>query len=286
MLAIQGISKTYSNNIKALNEITLNIGQGIFGLLGPNGSGKSTLMRTIATLQSPDKGLITYEDTNILQNKTYLRNRLGYLPQEFNVYPRASAEELMNYLASLKGIKNGTARKQLVSDLLALVNLSNEKHRNVSSYSGGMKQRFGIAQALISNPSLIIVDEPTAGLDPEEKIRFLNIISEVGKEKTVILSTHIVEDITNLCKNFCIIQKGNIIVITNPKDALKDIENKIFLRKCTEHNFSGVLLTEKFISAQKYQLIFSENSHQQDFKPIPATLEAYYLLQMRKRPHQ
>lgn len=285
MLKIQGVSKTYNDNLKALNNVTLSIGRGIFGLLGPNGAGKSSLMRTIATLQPPDNGQIVYEDVDIFEDKTYLRDRLGYLPQEFGVYPRASAEDLMNYLASLKGVKSGPARKKLVSELLELVNLSDQKHRAVSSYSGGMKQRFGIAQALISNPSLIIVDEPTAGLDPEERIRFLNIISEVGKEKTIILSTHIVEDVANLCENFCIVRKGQVIKTTNPKDALAEIEGKIYLREYTDNQFSGVVLTEKFMGGKKFQSIFSENGSQEGFKAIPATLEDYYLFQMKQGLH-
>ncbi len=280
-LKIQGISKTYSDDLKALDQVSLEVGRGIFGLLGPNGAGKSTLMRTLATLQEPDEGEILYEGESILENKTYLRDRLGYLPQEFGVYPRASAEELMHYLASLKGVKSGKERSELVADLLALVNLSDQKHRAVSSYSGGMKQRFGIAQALISNPSLIIVDEPTAGLDPEERIRFLNIISEIGSEKTVLLSTHIVEDVANLCENFCIIKKGKVIVSTNPTQALSEIAGKIYLQEFDESRQPGLVLTEKFMGGKKYQSFYSEEPMTPSLAKDP-TLEDYYLYQMKK----
>lgn len=281
-LEIRGVSKTYNDDLKALNGINLKIEKGIFGLLGPNGAGKSSLMRTIATLQDADEGEILFDGVNIFENKNHLRENLGYLPQEFGVYPRASALDLMRYLAALKGLPKSSQTEDLISDLLELVNLTDQKHRAVSSYSGGMKQRFGIAQALIGNPSLIIVDEPTAGLDPEERIRFLNIISEVGKDKIVILSTHIVEDVANLCQTFCIVKKGKLVVSTNPKDALKEIEGKIYIREFDSSPFEGLVLTEKFVSGKKYQSVYCPEKPSADFTPLKATLEDYYLYQMKK----
>ena len=237
-LSIQKVSKTYEKKVKALSGVSLNIGKGVFGLLGPNGSGKTSLMRTIATLQEPDEGQIFYEDVDIFQDKNYLRERLGYLPQEFGVYPRASAEELMSYLAALKGIPRGPEKSQMISDLLDLVNLSDQKHRAVSSYSGGMKRRFGVAQALMSNPSLIIVDEPTAGLDPEERVRFLNIINEAGKDRIIVFSTHIVEDVSSLCEQFAVIKEGQIVTLSTPRDALQSIKGHIYLKRS---GFRGTL---------------------------------------------
>jgi ABC-type multidrug transport system ATPase subunit len=281
-LEIRGVSKTYNDDLKALDGINLKIEKGIFGLLGPNGAGKSSLMRTIATLQDADEGEILFDGVDIFQDKNHLRENLGYLPQEFGVYPRSSALDLMNYLASLKGLPKGSQTRDLISDLLELVNLTDHKHRAVSSYSGGMKQRFGIAQALLGDPTLIIVDEPTAGLDPEERIRFLNIISEVGKDKIVILSTHIVEDVANLCQNFCIVKKGRVIVSTNPKEALKEIDGKIFVREFDESAFEGTVLTEKFVSGKKYQSAYCEKKPSESFTPVKETLEDYYLYQMKK----
>jgi len=281
-LEIRGVSKTYNDNLKALNGINLKIEKGIFGLLGPNGAGKSSLMRTIATLQDADEGEILFEGVNIFEDKNHLRENLGYLPQEFGVYPRASAHDLMRYLATLKGLPKSHETNDLIADLLELVNLTDHKHRAVSSYSGGMKQRFGIAQALIGDPSLIIVDEPTAGLDPEERIRFLNIISEVGKDKVVILSTHIVEDVANLCQNFCIVKKGKVVVATNPREALSEIEGKIFIREFKDTPFEGLVLTEKFVSGQKYQSVYTDSKPSEDFKAVSGNLEDYYLYQMKK----
>jgi len=281
-LEIRGVSKTYNDSFKALNGINLTIEKGIFGLLGPNGAGKSSLMRTIATLQDADEGEIIFDGKNIFEDKNYLRENLGYLPQEFGVYPRASALDLMNYLASLKGLPKNNETKDLIADLLELVNLTDHKNRAVSSYSGGMKQRFGIAQALLGDPSLIIVDEPTAGLDPEERIRFLNIISEVGKNKIVILSTHIVEDVANLCQNFCIVKKGQVVVATNPKEALSEIESKVFVREFDESKFDGIILTEKFVSGKKYQSVYAESKPSDHFTAVKGNLEDYYLYQMKK----
>src|SRR3954462_15632791 len=199
MLRISNLSKTYPNGVQALKDVSLDISNGMFGLLGPNGAGKSTLMRTIATLQDADSGTITFGNIDVFKQKQELRKVLGYLPQEFGVYPKVSAEEMLHYIARLKGIANASERKELVKSLLEQVNLYNHRSKSLGGYSGGMKQRFGIAQALIGNPKLIIVDEPTAGLDPAERLRFNNLLSEIGENIVIILSTHIVDDVSELC---------------------------------------------------------------------------------------
>ena len=227
-LQISNLSKTYSNGVQALKDVTLTIPKGMFGLLGPNGAGKSSLMRTIATLQEPDTGSITLGDLDVLTQKHEVRKVLGYLPQEFGVYPKVPAVTLLDHLAVLKGISNKSERKELVEALLVKTNLWNDRKKNLGGYSGGMKQRFGIAQALIANPQLIIVDEPTAGLDPAERNRFLNLLSEIGENTVVILSTHIVEDVKELCTNMAVINKGQVLLTGTPTDALEDIKGKIW----------------------------------------------------------
>jgi len=227
-LQINNLSKTYSNGVQALKDVTLTIPVGMFGLLGPNGAGKSTLMRTIATLQEPDTGSITLGDIDVLTQKHEVRKALGYLPQEFGVYPKVPAITLLDHLAVLKGISNKKERKALVEALLVKTNLWEKRKNNLGGYSGGMKQRFGIAQALLANPKLIIVDEPTAGLDPAERNRFLNLLSELGENTVVILSTHIVEDVKELCTNMAVINKGEVLLTGTPSDALADIKGKIW----------------------------------------------------------
>ena len=227
-LQIQNLQKTYPNGVQALTDISLDIQKGMFGLLGPNGAGKSTLMRTIATLQDPDKGVIRFNDIDVLNNKIALRKTLGYLPQEFGVYPRISAERLLNYLAQLKGIASKADRTKLVDYCLAITNLTSVKKKSVSSFSGGMKQRFGIAQMLLNNPQLIIVDEPTAGLDPTERQRFLNILRDISTKAVVIFSTHIVDDIKELCLDMAILHKGRVLLHSTPEKAIKNIEGKVF----------------------------------------------------------
>ena len=204
-LTINNLSKTYSNGVKALNSISLTIPQGMFGLLGPNGAGKSTLMRTIASLQDPDEGSIMLDQTNVLKDPQSLREQLGYLPQDFGLYPRINAQVMLDHIAQMKGVGNRGERKELVDQLLHKVNLYDHRKKGLGTYSGGMRQRFGIAQALVGNPRLIIVDEPTAGLDPSERNRFYNLLSEIGENTIVILSTHIVEDVNTLCSNMSII---------------------------------------------------------------------------------
>jgi ABC-2 type transport system ATP-binding protein len=233
-LIIQNLSKTYSNGTKALQDISLTIPTGMFGLLGPNGAGKSSLMRTIATLQDADSGSITLGDIDVLKNKDAVRQTLGYLPQEFGIYPRISATEMLDHLAILKGVTNNGERKALVEALLHRVNLFEHRKKAVSSYSGGMRQRFGIAQALIGNPQLIIVDEPTAGLDPGERNRFYNLLSEIGENVIVILSTHIVQDVKELCSNMAIINGGKLLFAGAPDAALAELEGKIWERAITK----------------------------------------------------
>lgn len=234
-LTIQNLNKTYSNGVQALKDVNLTIKQGMFGLLGPNGAGKSSLMRTIATLQETDSGSILLNDLDVLQQKDEVRKILGYLPQEFGVYPRVSAETMLDHIADLKGIANSRERKEIVTGLLQKVNLYDARKKNLGTYSGGMKQRFGIAQALIGNPKLIIVDEPTAGLDPAERNRFHNLLSEIGENTIVILSTHIVEDVTNLCSDMAIICLGEVVAKGNPNDLVAELNGKVF-KKLIEKN--------------------------------------------------
>lgn len=225
-LIIENLTKTYTNNVKALDNLSLKIGKGMFGLLGPNGAGKSTLMRTIATLQSPDSGSIIFNGVDVIEDQISLRKKLGYLPQSFGVYPNMSADELLNYFAKLKGISEKNERKALIDKLLEITNLTDVKKKNVSGYSGGMKQRFGIAQLLLNNPELIIVDEPTAGLDPAERQRFLNVLREVGTNSTVIFSTHIVDDVKELCNDMAILNGGRILRHVKPVDSTNELKIK------------------------------------------------------------
>ena len=229
-LVIKDLTKTYKNGVKAIDNLTLEIGKGMFGLLGPNGAGKSSLMRTIATLQSPDSGSIEFGDINVLEDKMALRKILGYLPQSFGVYPKISAEALLDYFATLKGIASKPDRQKLVDDVLEITNLSHIRKKHVSGYSGGMKQRFGIAQLLLNSPKLIIVDEPTAGLDPAERHRFLNVLREVGTNCTVIFSTHIVEDVKELCNEMAILNGGRILKHITPIEATQEIKDQIWTR--------------------------------------------------------
>lgn len=230
-LSIQNLTKTYKNGVKALNHINLTIGQGMFGLLGPNGAGKSTLMRTISTLQEPDSGRILFNDIDVLADPMSLRRVLGYLPQEFGVYPNVSALKLLNYFASLKGISSKKDRDKIVDYVLDVTNLTDVKRRAVSGYSGGMKQRFGIAQMLLNDPQLIIVDEPTAGLDPAERKRFLNILREISRGHIVIFSTHIVEDVKELCLDMAIMNQGSILLRESPTSATDHLKGQVWTKR-------------------------------------------------------
>jgi ABC-2 type transport system ATP-binding protein len=227
MLKLAGISKTYPGGVQALQDIHLDVPRGMFGLLGPNGAGKSTLMRTIATLQQPDGGAITFNGINILQDKTALRRTLGYLPQEFGAYPRTSALTMLKYLAALKGI-HGRQQQQVVGNLLVKTNLWDARNKSIDKFSGGMKQRYGIAQALLGNPALLIVDEPTAGLDPAERRRFQNILAEVGEETVVMLSTHIVDDVKELCSQVAIMGRGRILKLGEPLQLMRELNGKLW----------------------------------------------------------
>ncbi|MGB3606162.1 MAG: ABC transporter ATP-binding protein [Psychroserpens sp.] len=229
-LIIENLTKTYKNGVKAIDNLNLEIGTGMFGLLGPNGAGKSSLMRTIATLQTPDSGSIHFGEIDVLEDKMALRKLLGYLPQSFGVYPKMSAEDLLDYFATLKGVSSKTDRQALVKEVLEITNLYDVRKKHVAGYSGGMKQRFGIAQLLLNNPKLIIVDEPTAGLDPAERHRFLNVLREVGTNCTVIFSTHIVEDVKELCNDMAILNGGRILKQTTPSNARKELIGKIWTK--------------------------------------------------------
>jgi ABC-2 type transport system ATP-binding protein len=229
-LQIQNLSKTYKNGVRALDNVTLTIPCGMYGLLGPNGAGKSTLMRTLATLQEPDSGSVRLGDIDVLKQKDEVRKRLGYLPQEFGVYPRISAQDMLSHIALLKGITKSRERKEVVSAMLQRCNLYAERKKTLAGFSGGMRQRFGIAQALIGNPQLLIADEPTAGLDPGERNRFYNLLSEIGEQVIVILSTHIVEDVMDLCEKMAIIHNGRVLYEGQPDAAIAQLQGKIWRR--------------------------------------------------------
>ena len=286
-LQISGLTKTYKNGVKALDNIDLNIGNGMFGLLGPNGAGKSSLMRTIATLQKPDNGNIQFEDISVLKDKMALRKVLGYLPQEFGVYPNMSAETLLDYFAQLKGITSKNERKKMVDYVLEITNLSSVKSKSVSGYSGGMKQRFGIAQLLINKPRLIIVDEPTAGLDPAERHRFLNILREIGTEHTVIFSTHIVDDVRELCNNIAIMNGGRILYQGTPEEARKSLEGKIWMRiiersDLDEFSQKFNIISSNFNPDNTLNIrVFSEENPHESFVPATPQLEDVYFVTLK-----
>lgn len=285
-LVIENVSKTYDNGVKALQNINLNIPRGMFGLLGPNGAGKSSLMRTIATLQTPDQGQIQFGETDVLKQPEDLRRTLGYLPQEFGVYPKISAKDLLDYIAGLKGITNKEERKQRVLQFLEMTNLSSHQNKAVHTYSGGMKQRFGIAQALIADPRLLIVDEPTAGLDPEERLRFYNILSEIGSEVTVILSTHIVSDVSDLCENFAIINDGKVLVQTTPTQAIQQMKGKVWSKVMEKDQVVDIesrfkVLNTRFSAGKIIVKIFSDKDLNEGFSMAEPTLEDFYFAHIK-----
>ncbi|MVM32005.1 ATP-binding cassette domain-containing protein [Spirosoma sp. HMF4905] len=262
-LIIQHLSKTYPNGVKALDDVSLTIPMGMYGLLGQNGAGKSTLMRTLATLQDADTGTAMLDDLDILNQKEAVRRVLGYLPQEFGVYPKVSATDLLDHFIVLKGITNGRERKELVEALLHRVNLYEHRKKAVSSYSGGMKQRFGIAQALIGNPKLIIVDEPTAGLDPGERNRFYNLLSEIGENVIVILSTHIVQDVMELCNNMAIIHQGRVLYSGSPMASVVELKGKIWEKSISKSDLLAYqqrynVISSKLVAGKPLVHIFSE----------------------------
>src|SRR6195952_4969074 len=249
-LEINSLSKTYSNGVVALKNVSLQLENGMFGLLGPNGAGKSSLMRTIATLQEADTGSVFLDELDVLKNKTKVRQLLGYLPQEFGVYPKISAERMLDHIAQLKGVGNSGERKELVQALLERVNLFKDRKKHLGTYSGGMKQRFGIAQALIGDPKLIIVDEPTAGLDPAERNRFYNLLSQLGENTIVILSTHIVEDVSTLCSSFAIICQGEVLYAGEPDAAVSEMDGRIFSKAVDKDQLPHYQDNFKVISTQ------------------------------------
>ena len=281
MLSIHQLSKTYSNGVQALDDVTLEIPVGMFGLLGPNGAGKSSLMRTIATLQQPDKGSIRFGEVDVLKQPDEMRKTLGYLPQDFGVYPRISALDMLDHMAVLKGILKRGERRELVDQLLHRTNLYDARKKALKSFSGGMRQRFGIAQALLGEPSLIIVDEPTAGLDPEERNRFLNVLSDVGENKVVILSTHIVEDVADLCPRMAILAGGRIILEGAPTRLMDELAGRVWRkmveRSEVEHYRSEHTVISAHLYAGKSVLhVLSDTSPGEGFELTKADLEDVY----------
>ncbi len=286
-LVINNLCKTYSNGVKALDDVTLTIPTGMFGLLGPNGAGKSTLMRTIATLQEADSGTVFFGDLDVLKEKQKVRQLLGYLPQEFGVYPRVTAYEMLDHIASLKGIFDSKERKALVDALLERVNLHQHRKKSIGGFSGGMKQRFGIAQSLIGNPKLIIVDEPTAGLDPGERNRFYNLLSEIGEQVIVILSTHIVQDVRELCPHMAIIDKGKLLFSGRPESALETLKGRIWEKsigkeEIEKHQNNFQLISSKLVSGKPLIHIYSEADPGDGFRKAEADLEDVFFKTIRQ----
>ena len=287
-LVIENLSKTYKNGVKAIDNLSIEIGTGMFGLLGPNGAGKSSLMRTIATLQSPDSGSITFGDIDVLQDNMSLRKVLGYLPQSFGVYPKMSAQDLLDYFATLKGIASKTDRQKIVKEVLEITNLYDVRYKNVAGYSGGMKQRFGIAQLLLNNPKLIIVDEPTAGLDPAERHRFLNVLREVGTNCTVIFSTHIVEDVKELCNEMAILNGGKILKHTTPLEATTALEGNIWKKVINRDDLDENEKMFNILSSNYNQdntlniRVHSELKPSEDFVSVEPQLDDVYFIALKQ----
>lgn len=280
MLKINNLSKTYDNGVHALNKVNLNIPKGMFGLLGPNGAGKSSLMRTISTLQDADSGSIEFNGIDVFADPQAMRQRLGYLPQDFGVYPRISAYDLLEHMAILKGIDNKAQRKEAVEGLLAHTNLYQHRHKAVSGFSGGMRQRFGIAQALLGDPDLLVVDEPTAGLDPEERNRFHNLLVSLGEEKVIILSTHIVEDVSELCPNMAVLASGQILLEGNPIQLTQELNGQIWRKTVSQQEAIEIEKNMPVISKRLFagQTIIHVMAHQapEGFETAPANLEDVY----------
>ncbi len=277
-LAIRSLSKTYANGVKALSGVSLTIPQGMYGLLGQNGAGKSTLMRILATLQEADSGEVTLGDLNVLTNKDEVRRRLGYLPQDFGVYPRVSGYEMLDHLALLKGITQAKQRKEIVEAMLNKVNLWDHRKKALTGYSGGMRQRFGIAQALIGNPQILIVDEPTAGLDPGERNRFYNLLAEIGENVIVILSTHIVEDVMELCARMAIIHQGRVLFEGEPDAAVQSLAGRVWRRKVPKAELAAFearyrVISSKMVAGQPLIHVYSEDPIDDGFAPADPSLE-------------
>jgi len=284
-LQLKNLTKTYANNVKAMDDITIDISSGMFGLLGPNGAGKSSLMRTIATLQEPDSGSITFGDLDPLKNPKEFRKILGYLPQEFGVYPRISAEQLLDHLATLKGVSNKGERKDLVHYLLQKVNLFDKRNKSVKGFSGGMKQRVGIAQALIGNPKVLIVDEPTAGLDPGERNRFYDLISDVGEDVIVILSTHIVDDVSELCTSMAVLNYGSIVFNGTPDEGIHELEGRVFEKKIERSELEKYtqnynVISNRLIGGKPVIHVLGEKPDE-DFSAIAPSLEDVFFSKLQ-----
>lgn len=290
-LQIRNLSKTYQNGVQALKDVSLEIPTGMFGLLGPNGAGKSTLMRTIATLQEPDEGEVFLDGIDVLKEKTSIRKLLGYLPQSFGVYPDVSAEKMLDHFARLKGIQHKGERKDMVKALLDQTNLYKVRNKKIGGFSGGMKQRFGIAQALIGSPKLIIVDEPTAGLDPSERRRFHNLLSEIGENVIIILSTHIVEDVSDLCQNMAIIHRGEVIATGTPVEFMKAEEGKIWetiieKEDLVEHQQTYNLVQSRHFGGKFVVRAYGEEQPAPHFESSKPTLEDIYFLNIKATESQ
>jgi ABC-2 type transport system ATP-binding protein len=280
-LSIRNLSKKYPNGVQALKDVTLSIGPGMFGLLGPNGAGKSTLMRTLATLQEPDSGSIEFDGLDVLRKKDETRRRLGYLPQEFGVYPKVSAEAMLDHLAVLKGLHRKSERRDVVATLLKRTNLYEVRQQSLSSFSGGMKQRFGIAQALLGNPKLIIVDEPTAGLDPGERVRFHNLLSEIGEDRVVILSTHIVEDVSDLCSQMAILAGGQLQLTGEPAQAIQKLQGKVWRRNVPRAELAAyqqrmAVISTRLVAGKTVIHVLADAAPDASFEAVAPTLEDVY----------
>lgn len=279
-LIIKNLSKKYSNGLQALSNISLEISNGMFGLLGPNGAGKSSLMRTIVGLQSADSGEIILNGNNVLENPMFIKEQLGFLPQDFGVYPKISSYDLLNHIAILKGVSSNKERKLQIETLLEKVNLLPQKNKEVHTFSGGMRQRFGVAQALLGNPKIIIVDEPTAGLDPEERNRFNGLLSEIGSDRIVILSTHLVEDVRNLCSQMAIMQNGKVLVQGKPNDFVFELQGKVWQKQIQNEQLKYFkskynVIASHYIGGKLNIQVFSEE-FLADFESVNPTLEEVY----------
>jgi ABC-type multidrug transport system ATPase subunit len=285
-LTIKNLSKTYKNGVKALDNVSLTIPRGMYGLLGPNGAGKSTLMRTLATLQEPDSGSVTLGEIDVLKQKDEVRRRLGYLPQEFGVYPRISAQDMLSHLALLKGVTNSRERKDIVTAMLQRCNLYEVRKKALTGFSGGMRQRFGIAQALLGNPQLLIVDEPTAGLDPGERNRFYNLLAEVGEQVIVILSTHIVEDVVDLCTDMAIIHEGKVLYEGEPQAAISKLSGRIWQRSIEKSELAHYeqtfqVVSNKLVGGRPFLHVYGEQPPGDGFLPSQADLEDVFFTKIR-----
>jgi len=281
MLEISRLSKTYPNGVRALHEVSLTVPKGMFGLLGPNGAGKSTLMRTLATLQDPDAGAVHFDGIDLLRDKDAIRHRLGYLPQDFGVYPKVSAEDLLDHLARLKGLTQRAQRREVVAGLLQQVNLFDVRRKALGGYSGGMRQRFGVAQALLGNPSLIIVDEPTAGLDPEERVRFHNLLAAIGENVVVILSTHIVSDVSDLCGRLAVIHRGEVLVTGEPATLVRSLGGRVWQKWIAKDELEAArqryaVLSTRLSSGRTSMRVIAEDRPTAEFEPVEGTLEDVY----------